>query len=98
MLFLVMAEARDSIVGAAVPGLRADVEKATKRIAASGKMKAGGILAARRAVFLLLEIDSPEELLALLGGEIIDNMKVEVSPIVSFEDLGKFFATQPHEA
>ncbi|MEI6501595.1 MAG: hypothetical protein WCP21_11305 [Armatimonadota bacterium] len=95
MLFLVTAEARDSIVGAEVPRLRAGVETAVKRISASGRMQAGGILGARRAAFFLLEIDSAEELLTLLGGEIIDNMQVESSPVVSFEDIGKFFAKHP---
>jgi hypothetical protein len=45
--------------------------------------------------FLLLEVDSSEELLELLGNEIIDNMQVQVHPVVSFESIGKFFAQHP---
>jgi hypothetical protein len=95
MLFLVLAETRDSIVGERVPQLRADVATAVKRVGESGKMKAGGILGGRRMVFLLLELDSAAEILELLGGEIIDNMKVETHPIISFEELGAFFAKHP---
>ena len=95
MLFLVLAEARDSVVGELVPKLRADVATAVKRIGESGKMKAGGILGGRRMAFLLLEVDSAAEILELLGGEIIDNMQVETNPVISFEELGAFFAKHP---
>ena len=95
MQFLVIAEARDTIVGDAVRRLRQDVATAIQRIQASGKLRAGGILGGRRMPFLLLEVDSSEELLELLGNEIIDNMQVQVHPVVSFESIGKFFAQHP---
>lgn len=93
MLFLVLTEARDSIVGhAAVTQLRTDVGAAIKRVTASGKMQAGGILGGKRGAFMLLEMEKATDVLELLGGEIIDNMKVDVYPIVSFEEIGQFFA------
>jgi muconolactone delta-isomerase len=95
MLFLVLAEARDTLVGDAVPKLRADVGKAIQRIQASGKLKAGGIMGGRRKGFFLLEADSTKEILELLGSEIIDNMNADVHPVVSFEDLAEFFKTHP---
>ena len=95
MQFLVIAEARDSIVGGAVKQLRADVATAIQRITASGKLLAGGILGGRRMAFLLLELDSTDELLELLGSELIDNMQCDVYPVVSFERIGQFFMKHP---
>jgi len=95
MLFLVIAEARDSIVGDLVPMLRADVGKAVKRIGESGKLQTGGVCAGRRKLFFLLEMESAAEILELLGGELIDNANVSVDPVLSFEELGKFFAKHP---
>jgi muconolactone delta-isomerase len=95
MLFLVIAEARETIVGDAVRRLREDVGKAMKRITASGKLRAGGVLVGRRMPFLLLEVDSAEELMELLGSEMIDNMHCDVYPVASLEFLGKFFAEHP---
>jgi hypothetical protein len=96
MQFLVIAEARDTIVGdAAVRRLREDVGRAIGRITASGKLRAGGVLAGRRMPFLLLEVDSAEELMALLGSELIDNMQCDVYPVAPFEYLQQFFADHP---
>jgi muconolactone delta-isomerase len=91
MQFLVIAEARDTIVGDAVRRLRQDVGKAVERITASGKLRAGGVLAGRRMPFFLLEVDSSEDLMELLGSELIDNMNCNVYPVASFEFLGRFF-------
>lgn len=97
MQFLVLAEVRDSIVGDAVPRLRQEVATAIQRITASGKLQAGGILGGRREAFCLLDVDNMAELTELLGGEIIDNMQVEVYPILAFEDLAKFFQEHPYK-
>jgi hypothetical protein len=55
-------------------------------------MKAGGILGGKRSPFMLLELEKATDILELLGGEIIDSMSVQVYPIISFEELGEFFA------
>jgi hypothetical protein len=95
MQFLVIAQVRDSIVGEGVARLRKDVGAAVQRIAGSGKMVAGGNMGGKRALFFLLEVETSQEILSLLGGEIIDNANCDIYPIVSFEDLGKFFAEHP---
>jgi hypothetical protein len=95
MQFLVIAEARDTIVGDDVRRLRKEVGVAIQRIQASGKMTAGGVLGGRRMPFMLLEVESTEELMELLGNEMIDNLQCEVYPVASFESLGKFFAEHP---
>jgi hypothetical protein len=94
MLFLVLAEARDTIVGEAVAKLRQEVGTAIKRIEASGKLKSGGILGGRRMAYMLLEVESTAEIMDLLGGEIIDNMQTDLYPILSFAELGAFFAKE----
>ena len=98
MLFLVMCEARDTLVGDAVPRLRAEVATAIKRIKGSGKLRNGGVLSGQRRPFFLLEVDSAAEILELLGGEIIDNMRTEVHPVASLDELGEFFAQHPPKA
>jgi len=95
MQFLVIAEARDTIVGDAVRRLREDVSKAMQRVLASGKLRAGGVLVGRRMPFLLLEVDSSEELMELLGSEMIDNLNCNVYPVASLEFLGEFFKEHP---
>lgn len=92
MLFLVTTETFDSIVGDKVPRLREQVGIAIKRIEASGKMRAGGILGGKRGAFFLLEMTDAKETLELLGGEVLDNMHVQLQPIVDFKDIAEFFA------
>jgi hypothetical protein len=87
-----MAKARDTIVGDAVRRLRQEVGTAIKRIQASGKLQASGVLGGKRLLFFLLEANSSEELMEFLGSELIDNAECEVYPVTSFEVLGKFFA------
>ena len=93
--FVVIAEVRNTIVGDDVRRLRGDVGKAIQRITTSDKLGAGGGVAGRRMPFLLLEVDSSEELMELLGSEMIGNMKCEIHPVVSFETLGKFISEHP---
>ncbi len=89
MQLLVMARARESVVGGdAVRRLREDVGKAIQRITASGKLLAGGVLVGRRIPFLLLEVDDGEELMELLGPALMDGMHCDVYPVASFESLG----------
>lgn len=90
--FLVTTEAYDSIVGDKVMDLCKHVEIAVKRVQASGKMKAGGILGGILGAFMLLEMTESKEIFELLGGDIIDRMHVQVDPIIDFKDLGEFFA------
>lgn len=74
-----------------VSHLRQVFGEQVQRIIASGKMEAGGIFADARAGYLILNIDSPEELMDLLGGAMIDHCRVETHPLMSFEKLAEFF-------
>ena len=98
MRFLVLMEARDTLIEEKIPRLRRDVQTAIQRITAAGKLQAGGMLVGRRKGFMVLEADSPSEILELLGGEIVDNMNADVHPFVTFEELGQFFAAHPWQS
>ena len=62
-----------------------------KIILTSGKVQAGGIYSDARGGFLLVKVDSAEELFDLLGPAIIDHAHIETHPVISFEYLGEFF-------
>lgn len=94
MLFLVTTEAFDTLIDDEVPKLREHVAIAIKRIQESGKMKAGGILGAKRGAFMLLEMTESKEILELLGGDILDRMHVQILPVIDFKDLQEFFAKE----
>ena len=95
MQFLVIAEARDTIVGDDVRWLRQGVAAAMQRIKASGKLIAGGVIAGRRMPFFLLDVADADEVTELLGSELIDSFQCNVYPINSFDFIGKFFAEHP---
>jgi muconolactone delta-isomerase len=62
-----------------------------QRIQESGKVKAMRIFADARGGFILLDLDSPEELFDLLGAPIFDHFHVETHPVISVEKLAEFF-------
>jgi hypothetical protein len=93
--FLVTAEARGTAVGDAGRRLRKAVGTALQRIEGSGRLLAGGVVAGRRMTFLLLELDSSDELLELLGPELMDNVQCAVCPVAPFEGLGQFLEPRP---
>ena len=96
MQLFVTFEAFHSITSAAeVATLRQRVGAAIQRMQKSGKMKAGGIFAGQRAGFFILEVNAPEEVLELLGGELIDSGAIETHALLSFEKLGEYFAKHP---
>ena len=69
-----------------------------KAILASGKVSASGVFCDGREGFFLLDVDSGEELLNLLGGGILDYANVETHPVMSFEKLGEFFEKDAAQA
>lgn len=75
--------------------LRQRVWAAIGRIQKSGKMKAGGLLAGQRGGFFILDVNAAEEVLELLGGEILDSCTVDSHLLMSFEKLGEYFAKHP---
>ena len=57
-----------------------------------------GVFCDSREGFFLLDVDSGEELLNLLGGGILDYANVETHPVMSFEKLGEFFKKDAAQA
>jgi hypothetical protein len=55
------------------------------------KVREAGLLAGKRAVFFLVDIDAPEELYELFGPEIYSQFAVEAHPVVSVEKAGEIF-------
>ena len=53
------------------------------------------MLPKRGGYFVLKGIDNEGELLNLLGNEIIDTCTVQLNPIMSIEDIGKWFRDNP---
>ena len=70
---------------------RGPVGSRIKAVLESGKVSASGVFCDSREGFFLLDVDSGEELLNLLGGGILDYANVETHPVRSFENLGEFF-------
>ena len=92
MQVFVKWEAFETITGDdEVQDLRAAVGKQVQHILKSGKSSAGGVFADGRAGFFVLEVNSAEEVIGLLGGAILDHFRVESHPLISYEALGKFF-------
>ena len=67
------------------------------KIRKSGKLELGIVAADGRLPMMLLNVDSAAELMDLLGNVFIDHFKIESHPVVSFDELGKFFAAHPPE-
>jgi len=60
------------------------------KIMNSGKVKDHGIFSDERGGFLVLEVDSSEELLTMFG-PILDALKVKTHPIVSIQEIPPVF-------
>jgi hypothetical protein len=74
--------------------LRAKVGEKVQEWREAGKLETGGIFAANRAGFAVLDVTSEDEYFHLLG-DMADFAVVETHPLVSFDTLGKFFAEHP---
>lgn len=58
----------------------------------SGKVLASGAFSAQRGGFVLLEVDSGEELLRFLAPGFSDNCRIETYPVVPWEKQGEVMA------
>ena len=56
----------------------------------SGKVRASGVFADARAGFVVLEVDSAEELSDLLA-PVLDYIRIETHPLTTVEKLQEFF-------
>ena len=71
--------------------LRQAVGKQMQEIQQSGKVKELRVFSDARGGFMLVDIDSPQELFELFGAAIIDHFHIETHPVITAEDLAEFF-------
>jgi len=96
MRMLITFEAFESITGVdQVAHLRQQVGVAIERTMKAGVVESSGIWMAGRGGFLVVEVESAEQLFGLLGGEIVDHMKIEARPVIAVETLVKYFGEHP---
>jgi len=75
---------------AGVLDLRRQVGEAMQRIIATGKVESSGIRLGRRGGYMVVDINSPAEFLDLTG-ELVDYVRFDFEPLISFEELGAYF-------
>src|SRR5258708_29186125 len=96
MRILVKAVVFDPITEApAIKRLREQVGAQIQKIVKSGKLELGWVAVDSRMPMFILNVNSSSEVMGLLGSVFIDNFKIELHPIVSLEELGKFFKDYP---
>lgn len=96
MKFLIKFEVFDTITKKDdINQLREAMGKQMEHIHSSGKLLDGGMFGDQRGGFFILNIDKAFDLYDLLGGAIFDRCNVESHPLLSFEELGKFFKENP---
>ena len=61
------------------------------KIMESGKVESSGIFADGRGGFFVVNVDSAEEVMGLLGDTILDRMNVETHPVVQMDTLMEWF-------
>ena len=78
----------------AIPRLRQLVGEMIQRVMGSGKVESAGIFPGKRGGYFVLNVDSAEELMEIVGDahEVFD---VTWNPVVSPETLGDFFKQHP---
>ena len=74
-----------------VLALRQAVGRQLGEIQQSGKLKELRVFSDARGGFMLLDVDSPQELFELLGAATLDHFHVETHPVITAEDLAEFF-------
>ncbi|MEO2002525.1 MAG: DUF3303 family protein [Candidatus Poribacteria bacterium] len=81
----------ETVTGSALVGeVRQQVGPLIGKLTESGKMESHGVYADGRGGFIVLNVDSADEVLALLY-PLHDFATIETRPIVSFQELGEFF-------
>ena len=96
MRLFLKIEAFESLVGKeAVAEARGSFGAAIGRIMGSGKVEFSGIFADARGGIFVLNVDTAEDVVELLGGEILDVAKVETHPLTTTEWLKQYFENNP---
>jgi len=93
MRYLVISRIREAIVGDMIPAAQQKVGTEMQRVFSSGKVTDSGIFVGARAGFMLVDVNSAEELFDMTAG-LLDVSELEVHPLVSNEVLGEFFQQQ----
>jgi hypothetical protein len=70
--------------------VRRQAGEAIQRLLGTGKVESSGIRLGRRGGFFVTEITDTAEFMDLLG-EMVDYARFEIEPLVSFDELGKYF-------
>ncbi len=91
MRFHVTIEVRDTIVLDDDKRMREFLGSHFQRIMESGKIQESGLLCGKRGGFFIVDVDAPEELLALFGPEIYANFETDVQPVAPLEAIGELF-------
>ncbi len=95
MRFFVKATAFDTIVrDDDIARTRHAFSAKIRQMKESGKLVEGGVFADDRGGVFIFDVDSHQELLSLLGPQLLDHFNVECHPLVSFEDLMELFKRQ----
>lgn len=92
MKFLVSWKVFETVTQEQAKLMRAGLEQGLPQMLESPKIKDAGFFTDARGGYLVLDgVDSAEELLEILGPEILDNCYVEAHPITSPERAGELF-------
>ena len=92
MRFLVIWKSFETITQEQARSMRAVDAQGIEQMFNSPKIKdVGGFADARGLYMILDDVNSADEILEILGPELLDNGYVESHPIVSVERLGELF-------
>ena len=91
MRFHVTTEVRDTIILDDDKRMREMLGEHFQRVLQSDKVQDSGLLCGKRGIFFIVEVDAPEELVALFGPEIYANFETDVQPLAQMERIGELF-------
>ncbi len=96
MKFLIKFEVFDTITSNEdVNRIREAVGKQMQHIQSSGKLVDGAMFGDKRGGYFVFDIDKTFDLYDLLGGTLLDSCNIESHPLLSFEEMGKYFQENP---
>ena len=77
--------------------IRTAVGAQIQKLMTSGKLESGGAFGGDRGGYMVINASNAAELQELIGLPILTNMHLEVQPLMSFEELGAFFAKHKND-
>src|SRR5688500_17346490 len=91
MRFHITTTVRDTVVLDDDKRMREILGPHFQRVQQSEKVIDSGGLCGRRSAYFIVDVNAPEELLALLGPEIYANFETDVQPVAPMERIGDLF-------